>query len=54
MSGVQGGLGEQKRDILKLREEAKGLGLGHPNNWGPGALLEGLTTSEVEVAGKRL
>ena len=22
MSGVQGGLGEQKRDILKLREEA--------------------------------
>ena len=30
MSGVQGGLGEQKRDILKLREEAKGLGLGHP------------------------
>ncbi|CAJ1409346.1 unnamed protein product [Effrenium voratum] len=25
MSGVQGGLGEQKRDILKLREEVNGL-----------------------------
>merc|ERR1712022_29648 len=25
MSGVQGGLGEHKRDILKLREEANGL-----------------------------
>ena len=27
MSGVQGGLGEQKRDILEIREEAMGLGL---------------------------
>ncbi|CAE8583410.1 unnamed protein product [Polarella glacialis] len=25
MSGVQGGLGEHKRDILKLREEVNGL-----------------------------
>ena len=25
MSGVQGGLGEHKRDILKLREEANAL-----------------------------
>lgn len=26
MSGVQGGLGEQKRDILKIREEARWSG----------------------------
>merc|ERR1712151_541094 len=30
MSGVQGGLGEHKRDILKLREEVNGLTVKRP------------------------